>query len=137
MGVSPAASGSGGWRRFLSVAAAVLDLGALGISFLPVGAASCTGYATAVAPGQPAGPAHEVCHAAPTISAFQSAIPLLTLMVALGLVPLLTLRVRRRWPCVAAAAVQAVSLVLSLGGFLFWVPALLCTVAAAVAPPGA
>lgn len=119
------------------MAAAVLDLGALGISFLPVGAASCTGYATAVAPGQPAGPAHEVCHAAPTISAFQSAIPLLALMVALGLVPLLTLRVRQRWPCVASAAAQAVSLVLSLGGFLFWVPALLCTVAAAVTPPGA
>ena len=133
----PAATGSGRWRTFFSVAAAVLDLGALGVSFLPVGATSCSGYSTAVAPGQPAGPARDVCHAAPTIVAFQSAIPLLVLMIALGLVPLLTLKMRQRWPSVASAVVQAAFLLLSMGGFLFWVPAWLFTIAAAVAPPAA
>ena len=136
MSVHPAA-GAGKWRTFFSVAAAVFDLSALGASFLPVGATSCTGYSTAVAPGQPAAPSHEVCHAAPTITAFQSAIPLLVLMVALGLVPLLTLRMRRRWPSVASAVIQTAFQFLSMGGFLFWVPAWLFTIAAAAAPPGA
>ena len=137
MSVHPAATRSGRWRTFFSVAAAVLDLGALGVSFLPVGATSCSGYSTAVAPGQPAGPAREVCHAAPTIMAFQSAIPLLALMIALGLVPLLTLKMRRRWPSVASAVVQAAFQFLSMGGLLFWVPAWLFTIVAAAVPPAA
>ena len=137
MSVHPAGTRSGRWRTFLSVAAAVLDLGALAVSFLPVGATSCSGYSTAIAPGQPAAPTRDVCHAAPTIVAFQSAIPLLVLMITLGLVPLLTLKMRRRWPSVASAGVQAAFQLLSMGGFLFWVPAWLFTIAAAAVPPGA
>ena len=136
MSIHPGGTKSGWWRTFFSVGAAVLDLAALGMSFLPVGATSCSGYSTAVAPGQPAGPTREVCHAAPPIVAFQSAIPLLALMMALGLVPLLTLKMRQRWPSVASAGVQAAFQLLSMGGFLFWVPAWLLTIAAAAAPPG-
>ncbi len=137
MSPGSAAPRSGWWRTFFSIGAAVLDLGALGVSFLPVGATSCSGYSTAVAPGQPAAPTQEVCHAAPTIVAFQSAIPLLALMIALGLVPILTLPMHRRWPCVASAVVQGAFQLLSMGGFLFWVPAWLFTIAAAAAPPAA
>ena len=119
MSVRPAANGSGRWRTFFAVAAAVLDAGALG-AFLPVGATSCSGYATAVAPGQPAASTHEVCHGTPTIMAFRSALPLLALMIALGLVPLLTLKMRRRWPSVASAVVQAALQFLSMGGRQLW-----------------
>lgn len=49
MSAQPAA-GAGMWRMFFSGAAAMLDLGALDVSFLPVGVTSCSGYATAVAP---------------------------------------------------------------------------------------
>ncbi len=68
--------------------------------------------------------------------AFRAAVPLLVLMLALGLVPLVTLRMRRRWPCVLSAIVQAVLQFISFGGFLFWVPAWLFSIASAVAPPG-
>ena len=142
MSVHPAVRRSARWRAALSWLAAALDLAALGGSLLPLGATACSATSVAVtsaagAPGQPAAPGAEICHAAPTIIAFQHAIPVLTLLIALGLVPLLTLRMRRRWPCVASAAVQTVLQLLSLGGFLFWTPAWLCTVAAALVPLGA
>ena len=109
----------------------------MGSRFLPVGATSCSGYSTSVAPGQPAAPTGDVCHAGPTIVAFQSAIPLLVLRIALGLVPVLTLKMRRRWPSVASGVVQAAFQFLSMGGFLFWVPAWLFTIVAAAVPPAA
>ena len=43
MSVHPAATRSGRWRTFFCMAAAAFDLGALGMSFVAVGASSCSG----------------------------------------------------------------------------------------------
>ena len=135
LSVQRSAGRSGRWRLLFSIAAAALDLAGLAASFLPVGASSCTGQATAVAQEHPAGPVRQICRAAPTIVAFQSALPLFGLMIALGLVPLLTLKIRGRWPSAVSALLQAVLQLLGFGAFLFWVPAWLCTVAAAITGP--
>lgn len=117
------------WRGLFAAAAAIADAAALVGLLVPGGAGSCsTGTAT------PGVPAQEMCHGVPAIAAFQSAIPVLALMIALGPVPLVTLRTGRRWPSTASAIAQAVLQVLSFGAFVFWLPAWLLTIATAAAP---
>jgi|GEM_PF-5119500 len=115
----------------LAIAAGAVDVGAMGFIALTAHATACA----AVPPGAGGGASLPVAVCGVlALPPFTPAAALgLALSVLFGLVPLVTLRTRRRWPCAASAAGQVVLQVASLGLFLPWVPTLLLTAAAALA----
>lgn len=113
-------------HTLLSVAAAVADGAALLAMLATAGVAACA------APGRPLAAASAACHRLGLPPLAPGAAVGLACVVALGLVPSLTLRWGRRWPCALAVAGQLLVQLLGLGLFLLWVPALLLTAAAAL-----
>jgi len=112
-----------------SVSAAALDVGALGLALLTAHAVACARGAgpplqSALAPTCPGMIALPPATGVAAIG--------LICIVLLGLVPFLTLRTPRRWPCLAAAAGQVALQLMGFGLFLFWLPALLLTTVAAI-----
>lgn len=103
-----------------AIAAGAVDVAAMAFIVLTAHAAAC------------AGPAGHVCGRLTVPPVTPAAAIGLVLSVALGLVPLVTLRTRRRWPCAASAVGQMVVQIAGSGLFLPWVPALLLTAAAAI-----
>lgn len=131
-------------RRFFAWAAAVTDAAALVAAFLPIAATRCGSVSqmSASSPGAapapvPPQPVPQVCTHTPLVGAFTSplaAIAVLLILSALGLVPLLTLNGRRGWPAALAGVGLAAIFVVSFGATLYWLPMMLCTLAAAVSP---
>ncbi len=116
------------WRPLLATLAAAADVAALGLSRLSLGTRVC------MAPARPGGrPTH--CHPVPIIHAFASPLGrvLMAAMLVAGLIPLLTLRKRRRWPILLSGGVQFLLQFLAIPAFFLWLPTFFLTVAAAAA----
>ena len=107
----------------LSISAAALDVGALAFVALSAHAVACSRVGA---------PASGACGGPLVMPLFTPAAAAgLAVAVLLGLIPWLTLRTGRRWPCVLSAIGQTILQVAGLGLFLPWLPVLALTVAAA------
>lgn len=114
------------WHGVLAIAAAIVDVAALLLTLAGAHAGACANAATMA-------PTPQACTGFLALPPFtpEAAFGLMAI-VALGLLPAVTLRTRLRWPCALAAVGQVALQIAGVGLFLFWVPALILTALAAV-----
>jgi hypothetical protein len=109
----------------LAIAAPILSLLAFGAQFVPGGYESCTSSIE--------GPT--VCQSLPAVSGWGGPLPytIAIVLILLSFAPVVSMRTAKRRPATVSAVLQVIPQVISFGGFLFWAPALVATIAFAIA----
>jgi hypothetical protein len=109
----------------LAIATPILSVLALAAQFVPGGYESCSSSTE--------GPS--VCQSLPAVSGWAGPLPytIAIVLILLSLAPAVSMRTGKRWPATVSAVLQVIPQVISFGGFLFWAPALVATVAFAIA----
>jgi hypothetical protein len=109
----------------LAIATPILSVLALAAQFVPGSYESCTSSTE--------GPS--VCQSLPAVSGWGGPLPytIAIVLILLSLAPAVSMRTGKRWPATVSAVLQVIPQVISFGGFLFWAPALVATVAFAIA----
>jgi hypothetical protein len=109
----------------LAIATPILSVLALAAQFVPGGYESCSSSTS--------GPT--VCQSLPAVSGWGGPLPytIAVVLILLSLAPLVSMRTGKRWPATVSAVLQVIPQVISFGGFLFWAPALVTTIAFAIA----
>jgi hypothetical protein len=109
----------------VAMATPILSVLAFAAQFVPGGYESCTSSIE--------GPT--VCHSLPAVSGWGGPLPytIAIVLILLSLAPLVSMRTGKRWPATVSAVLQVIPQVISFGGFLFWAPALVATIAFAIA----
>ncbi len=109
----------------LAIATPILSVLALAAQFVPGGYESCTSSIE--------GPT--VCRSLPAVSGWGGPLPytIAIVLILLSLAPVFSMRTGKRWPSTGSAVLQVIPQVISFGGFLFWAPALVATIAFAIA----